>query len=133
MNRELFDEKEEDIVDAAIEAMAITAINYKDDTEMETLTTKLIAVDCILHSSLSISEDKRRTVEEQLSTLFLLIPKSNTINDYPKAIQFRNMIEKMKDDFVDVKFMYHIDKVIGDDGIHFLVCFLYSIIYYNYI
>lgn len=133
MNRELFDEKEEDIVDAAIEALAITAINYKDDTEMETLTTKLIAVDCILHSSLSISEDKRRTVEEQLSTLFLLIPKSNTINDYPKAIQFRNMIEKMKDDFVDVKFMYHIDKVIGDDGIHFLVCFLYSIIYYNYI
>lgn len=133
MNRELFDEKEEDIVDAAIEALAITAINYKDDTEMETLTTKLIAVDCILHSSLSISEDKRRTIEEQLSTLFLLIPKSNTINDYPKAIQFRNMIEKMKDDFVDVKFMYHIDKVIGDDGIHFLVCFLYSIIYYNYI
>lgn len=133
MNRELFDEKEEDIVDAATEALAINAINYKDDKEMETLTTKLIAVDCILHSSLSISEDKKRTVEEQLSTLFLLIPKSNTINDYPKAIQLRSMIEKMKDDFADVKFMYHIDKVIGDDVIYFLVCFLYSVIYYNYL
>lgn len=125
MIREVFDEKEEDIVNTAIEALTINSINYKDNEEMEALITKLIAVDCILHSSLSIPEDIMNTVEKRLSSIFLLIPKSNIINDYPKAIQFRNMIEKMKDDFVDVKYMYHIDKVIGDDVIHFLVCYLF--------
>lgn len=42
-----------------------------------------------------------------------MIPKSSVVNDYPKAIQLRSMIEKMKDDFDETEVVYHIEKVIG--------------------
>ena len=54
-----------------------------------------------------------------------MIPKSSVVNDYPKAIQLRSMIEKMKDDFDETEVVYHIEKVIGTGDQHTLFL-LYS-------
>lgn len=90
---------------------------------MEKLISIIIAVDCILQGPFTVSEEKKKLVEERLETISQMIPKSNVINDYPKVIQFRSMVEKMKDDFVGLRFMYHMDKVIGEDDNEFIVCF----------
>lgn len=82
---------------------------------MEKMISIIIAVDCILHGPFPLSEEIQKQFEERIVAISHLIPKSSVLNDYPKAIQFRGMIEKMKDDFEGSQIVYHIEKVIGTD------------------
>ena len=52
---------------------------------------------------------------DKLNIIYKLLPKTGVINDYPKVIQFRSMIEKMKDDFEEANTTFYINKVIGEE------------------
>lgn len=113
--RQLFDISETQIVGKALDCLDITSINYRDDNEMERLISKIIAVDCIIHGPCQLSEENTEYIKNKINIIYQLLPKTGIINDYPKVIQFRSMLEKMRDDFEEAKTTFHINKVIGVD------------------
>lgn len=113
MIRNHFDISEQEIMDTILSSLNITEINYKDDNETTRIISLLVSVDCIINGSFAITDDIKKTIEDKIFQLSQMIPKSSVVNDYPKAIQLRNIIDKMKEDFEDTNVEYHIDKVIG--------------------
>ena len=115
MNRSLFDEGEDTIVQTALESLQINDIDYTNDEEVNRITTVVIAVNCIVHGNKPVSEETKKNIEERIVYLCQILPKASNLYDYPRAIQLRNILEKIKDSFADTTVVRHIDKVIGVD------------------
>ena len=115
MNRSLFDEEEETIIQTALDSLQINEIDYTNDEEVKRITTVVIAVNCIVHGNKAVSEETKKHIEERIVFLCQILPKASSLYDYPRAIQLRNILEKIKDSFADTTLVRHIDKVIGVD------------------
>ena len=113
--RSLFDEGEEALFQTALESLDINEIDYTDDEEVNRVMTIVIAVNCIIHGNTTLSEEAKKNFEEKIVCLCQLLPKASALYDYPKAIQLRNILEKIKDSFSDTTVVQHIDKVIGNE------------------
>lgn len=113
--RQLFNVSETQLVKKALDCLDISSINYKDDKEMDRLISKIIAIDCIIHGPYQLSQENNEYIKNKLNIIYQLLPKTGVINDYPKVIQFRSMIEKMKDDFEEANTTFYINKVIGEE------------------
>ena len=118
--RSQFDIDPSTIICQALDALQINSVPCQDDAEMEQLNTRVFACECILKGPFPLSSDQQRVYKDRLNHLASLHPKSYTINDYPKAIEFWNMVDRMRDDFLSWDSNNNIQYYI--DGPECIVC-----------
>lgn len=114
-SRSLFDETQDQIVQKAMDAIQIKEINYRDDEEMERVISIVIACDCISKGPFSLTAEQKKAFDDSLARIVQMIPRTSMINDYPKAVQLRTMIDKVRDDFLNVSSTMYISKVIDNE------------------
>ena len=86
------------MIETALESLRISEIPNHDDDAMSRLITVVLSCECILNGPLPLSDNQRRRFEESIQSLASKHPRSQTISDYPKAVEFWSMIDKMKND-----------------------------------
>ena len=96
--RERFDCDRTTIIETALESLCISEVPNHDDDAMARLITVILSCECILNGPFPLSEDQRRRFEECIQSLASKHPRSQAISDYPKAVEFWSMIDKMKND-----------------------------------
>ena len=69
-----------------------------DSTTMIETALESLRISEILNGPLPLSDNQRRRFEESIQSLASKHPRSQTISDYPKAVEFWSMIDKMKND-----------------------------------
>ena len=89
-----------EMINKALNNLQIDSIPFKDDAEMERLNTLIFSCECILKGPFPLNEGQQKIYRDRLNHIASLHPKSLAINDYPKAIEFWNMIDKMRGDFL---------------------------------
>lgn len=114
-SRSLFDETQDQIVQKAMDAIQIKEINYRDDAEMERVISIVIACDCISKGPFSLTAEQKKAFDDSLARIVQMIPRTSMINDYPKAVQLRTMIDKVRDDFLNASSTMYISKVIDNE------------------
>ena len=115
MCRDLLEENPERILQKATEAIQIKQLNYRDDEEMNRVISVLIACDCISKGPFRLSAEQKKVFDSSLAQLAQMIPRTSLINDYPKAVQLRSMIDKIRDDFMNSSSTLYISKVIDNE------------------
>lgn len=99
----------------ALDAIQIKNINYRDDDEVERVISIVIACDCISKGPFALTTDQKKAFDESLTCIAQMIPRTSLINDYPKAVQLRTMIDKVRDDFMNASSTLYISKVIDNE------------------
>lgn len=82
---------------------------------MEKLISVITACDCILKGPFFIQKEQMLAVLERLNKILELIPVLSSLKEYPKAVQLRNMVEKMRDDYQEANSTLFITKMLDDD------------------
>ena len=113
--RKLFEEDEQAIINKVLNSLQISSIDVKKDGEMERLISVLIACDCILKGPFLFTKEQILAVLERLNKILELLPPLNYLNEYPKAVQFRNVVEKIRDDCRDANPTLFIGKMLGEE------------------
>ena len=83
---------------------------------MEKLISVIIACDCILKGPFFVSKEQILAILERLSNILELIPPLSDLNNYPKAVQFRNLVEKIQDDYRDTDTTLFISKMLDEES-----------------
>ena len=75
----------------------------------------VIACDCISKGPFSLTAEQKKAFDDSLARIVQMIPRTSMINDYPKAVQLRAMIDKVRDDFLNASSTMYISKVIDNE------------------
>lgn len=97
-SRQRFDCDPTVIIETALESLCIAEVPNHDDDAMSRLITVVLSCECILNGPFPLSAEQRQRFEESIQSLASKHPRSQAISDYPKAVEFWSMIDKMKND-----------------------------------
>ena len=111
----LFDENENVIISKALNALDISTIDYKNDSEIERLISVIVACDCIFSGPFQLSEGQKSIAEGRLGKILDQIPETRLLNEFPRAIQFRSMVEKVYDGLHNSNPTMFISKMMEDN------------------
>ena len=119
------------MITLALNSLVIQSIPYQDDAEMDRLITLLLSCTCILRGPFDLTQEQKSCFEERLASIASMHPKSSSMSDYPKAIEFWGIVEKIRSDFFSKVPEENISLIIDDptdliDSTLFCVCCHYS-------
>ena len=102
------------MITLALNSLIIQSVPYQDDTEMDRLITLLLSCKCILRGPFDLTQEQKSCFEERLAAIASMHPKSSSISDYPKAIEFWGILEKIRSDFFSKMPEENISHIIDD-------------------
>ena len=103
------------IIQKAIQSLQISSIDKNNDDEMDRLISVIIACDCILKGPYFVSKEQIMVVLQRLNNILELIPPLKNLSEYPKVVQFRNIVEKIRDDYQDANPTLFITKMLDGE------------------
>lgn len=103
-----------DAIQLALDSLNIQSIPFQEESEMDRLITLLLSCECILRGPFALSTQQKSCFEEKLQTIASMHPKSSSISDYPKAIEFWNIVSKMRDDFLSKEKEVNVNLIFED-------------------